>query len=110
MNKKSIYAAKRLDRVAPDSDRRYIAAGGYFAVVTAILSVTALALILTSSSVLHRAAEPLMWCGYGVAAAALFFLIKETIRNRFFSAVLFLFVAGLALAANIAATVLWAAL
>ena len=107
MSKKAIFMAKRLDRIAPKSDRAYIAAGGAFAAVAGAIAVAVIILSVYARANARIACVALLCAGFCAQALSLFFLLKETVRNRFMSAVRFLAVSILTLAALIVAAVLF---
>lgn len=108
MSKKAIFMAKRLDRIAPVSDRAYIAAGGGLAAVAGALAATAIVVCVCAAENARTACVLLLCAGFCAQALSLFFLIKETVRNRFMSAVRFLVLGILTLAALVTAAVLCA--
>ncbi len=86
---KAIYRAKRLDRIIPKCDRAYIAAGFTLSVICALLSAAALCIHFACAFArAYLLAACLTGAGIVLEILSLFFLIKETVRNRFYSCVL----------------------
>lgn len=98
--------AKRLDRIAPACDRAYIGAAYFLSLLCAVCIVALLYLHYNVFSAPIQLRRALLVFGYSTQAVSLFILGKELIRNRFYSAVLALFLSLLLTAALIVITVL----
>ncbi len=103
MNKKSVYLSMRLNRIAPQRDRAYIAASTALTVLCGCAAVVSC--LLAALANLKSAACAVVFAGLAAQAVSLFLIIKETVRNRFFSAVLLLFFSLITIAALIFAAV-----
>ncbi len=106
MNRKAIFLAKRLDRIAPRGDRTRIAAGGITALLVAIASGAVLLLLLLGKATTTCVAFLIV--GAPLQLVSLLLLSKETIRNRYYSAVWFLFLSVLTAAMYVTVAVLFA--
>ncbi len=101
---KSVYKAIRLDGIAPKSDRIYIAAGHVSALMCLIASAVVIAFTFAAPELHVAASVSALTAGYAFESVALISAIKETVRNRFFSAVRLCVLSAITLAAVIAAT------
>lgn len=106
MNRKAIFLAKRLDRIAPRGDRARIAAGGITTLLVAIATGAVLLLLLLGKATTTCVAFLIV--GAPLQLVSLLLLSKETIRNRYYSAVWFLFLSVLTAAMYVTVAVLFA--
>ena len=100
---KKIISSKRLDRIAPKCDRSLITAAAVILFSSVLCAAIAVFLNLAGITVYAMAANI---TGYALWLIAEFIIIKETIRNRFFSAVLLLLLSIAFLSSLITGTVL----
>ena len=102
MNKKAVFLAKRLDRIAPRRDRTIISVA---AALTALCGcATVISCLLAAFAKQELAARIVVCAGLAAQAVSLFLTIKETVRNRFFSAVLLLVFSFMTVAALVFST------